>query len=271
MINNLPKTHKFKIIFTLVGIGVGVVLISWLLNILTGFIIDFIFRKVYIIENNEMIWSNVFLKIIYSFVKYIICIDITEELAKNLIKYFYVEDNLEYKYKFNTMYDYIIIFLIVSMTFSILEDFLYVFVWYKEDESTGILRLLTDPIGHIFWAIILGNYYYKLKVEDKAYSIKSKLTIFIKEFEKTNIFESDIELDVKGFIVAILLHGIYDFFTQFALIWIFLFVACYVLFIVCMIKLKNCELFNDGIDCIMRHQKIYTKDEFIQLYIEQRR
>ena len=198
------------------------------MNTITGSLIDLVFNNCYTIINDEIIWNNIFSKILYGFVRYIICVSITEELAKNLITYFYIEESLEYEFTLKTKYDYIIIFLIVSMTFSILENFLYIMTLYKEVNSTGIVRLLTEPIGHIFWAIIFGNYYYKYKIEGKAFNIKYILNKTNKEIEKISVFESNIDLHIKGFIITILLHGIYDFFTLFPLMMIVL-IALYFL------------------------------------------
>ena len=160
LMNSLSKKDRIKNLLILLGIGVGSLIISWLVNTITGSLIDLVFNNCYTIINGEIIWNNIFSKILYGFVRYIICVSITEELAKNLITHFYIEESLEYEFTLKTKYDYIIIFLIVSMTFSILENFLYIMTLYKEVNSTGIVRLLTEPIGHIFWAIIFGNYYF---------------------------------------------------------------------------------------------------------------
>ena len=107
----------------------------------------------------------------------------SEELCKFVMLRFYA-----YKQKeFNEPYDGIVYGVMVSLGFAALENVLYVF---EGGVSVAILRMFTAVPAHASFGIIMG-YYFGLAWQDKQNALQHK---------------------IRGLLVAVILHGIYDFF-----------------------------------------------------------
>lgn len=107
----------------------------------------------------------------------------SEELAKFLFLRFVM-----YKKKdFNEPYDGIIYSVMVGMGFATFENIMYVFQY---GAGTGFLRMFTEVPAHAVFGIAMGYY------------------IGLDKFAK----DAKHWLALRGLIVAIMLHGAYDFF-----------------------------------------------------------
>lgn len=107
----------------------------------------------------------------------------SEELCKFVMLKFYA-----FKQKdFNEPFDGIIYGVMVSLGFAALENVLYVF---EGGVSVAIMRMFTAVPAHASFGVVMG-YYFGLAWVDKENALQHK---------------------IRGLLVAIILHGVYDFF-----------------------------------------------------------
>lgn len=123
--------------------------------------------------------ENPFITAVYAFG----VVALSEELAKFLFLRFV----MYHKPDFNEPYDGIIYSVMVGMGFATFENIMYVFQY---GAGTGILRMFTAVPAHAVFGIAMGYYVGldKFSKDDKHW------------------------LALRGLLVAVILHGAYDFF-----------------------------------------------------------
>lgn len=146
---------------------------------------------------------------VYAFVNAFFCAGAIEELFKLTVLYVLT---IKYDKYFKALYDGIIYSICVALGYSILEDLLYIFIYYGGDLSTALLRAVTP--GHFCFSIFMGI----LFSEAKKYEKSNK-----KQFHKY------IGL---SFAVPMLIHGLYDYCIgmggSFLLVFVVLLIFLYV-------------------------------------------
>ena len=119
----------------------------------------------------------------------IIGIGLVEESCKFFLIY-----KITYHHKeFDHIYDVIVYCVFLSLGFALLENILYVLL-SESNISVGILRAICAIPGHACFAIIMGNYLGKAKIN----SINNN-----KRDEKKNL--------ILSIIIPSIIHGIYDY------------------------------------------------------------
>ena len=229
--------------------GVIALLLALIISSILESILSIIFANYYKIVDDELIWTNTIAKLIYYFINCFLNVALVEEVAKFLPLFFLIENNY---WERKTKYDCIIPFLVVAIIFSIIEDIVYIYS-YNPESSTGILRLLTELSGHIFWGLIIGIGYYKYTVKSNVESIKYGVKR-LKEANKQNynFINTGMFADTILIIhiaIAIVLHGIFDFlaFNNFAIIIVIFSIVCTIYFIQRIVKLKNSDILLESI------------------------
>ncbi|HPW53309.1 MAG TPA: PrsW family glutamic-type intramembrane protease [Erysipelotrichaceae bacterium] len=115
---------------------------------------------------------------------------------------------------FNCLYDGLIYSVFVSLGFAISENILYA---YSYGLNTAIVRAFTAVPAHVCFGVVMGAYYAKAKVvanQGKVVSAKAYRT--------------------TGLLLAVILHGFYDYFLfdvtkDYFYIWVGLVVAIYII------------------------------------------
>ncbi|MGV6844500.1 MAG: PrsW family intramembrane metalloprotease [Lutibacter sp.] len=116
------------------------------------------------------------------FIKALLMVGLVEETSKYVIIRYYAQP----KKAFNEPFDGIVYAVMVSMGFAFVENLFYVF---EGGFNTGILRAFTAIPAHATFAIIMGYFMGKAKFSNNK-----------------------IILNLTGLALAILFHGLYDFF-----------------------------------------------------------
>ncbi len=144
-----------------------------LLSIVPAFIIEFVFGAMGIDEN-----QNTLKTFLYAF----LVVGIAEEMSKFLFLRVYAY----HKPDFNEPFDGIVYTIMISMGFTTIENIMYAL---KGGTEVALLRMFTAVPLHAVCAIFMGYYVGKAKFA------KHKMTTML-----------------LGIILAILVHGLYDFF-----------------------------------------------------------
>ena len=108
-------------------------------------------------------------------------------LVEELSKYLFIRGVLFRSSHFNEPFDGIIYAVMVGMGFALTENLIYVF---KGGGGTAIVRMFTAVPAHALFAVIMGFFLGEAKLEHKHTLLYSVIAL----------------------IIAILLHGIYDYF-----------------------------------------------------------
>lgn len=108
-------------------------------------------------------------------------------LSEELAKFFFLRFVMYKKKDFNEPYDGIIYSVMVSMGFATFENIMYV---YQSGVGTGILRMFTAVPAHAVFGIAMGYF------------------VGLAKFSEHN----SNWLALRGLIIAVMLHGAYDFF-----------------------------------------------------------
>lgn len=158
-------------------------LISFILGVLTAFPVVFLGDYVeeytgFRLAQND--WTQILL---YAFV----VVALTEELMKYLVLRWYIYHHDE----FDEPFDGIMYGTAISLGFAAIENVLYVF---SSDDGigTGLLRMFTAVPAHAMFGVLMGYFVGKAKFT------VGRTASFIER--------------MKGLFVAVLFHGLYDFF-----------------------------------------------------------
>lgn len=251
------KRYLICILFGVIAFVLSLI-IEWVFE----FILSLVFSNYYKIVDDKLVWTSLVAQLIYYFIDCFLIIAIVEELAKFLPLFLVIENNY---WERKTKFDCILPFLIVTITFSIIEDIIYIYIYYPES-STGILRLLTEFSGHILWGLISGIGYYKYTVKTKVESIKYGIKKLKGgdnpnyKFINTGMF-SDTILIIHILIVTVL-HGIFDFLVvnNFVVILIIFSVICIIYCIQRIVKLKNSDILLESIIQYKRYDLDVTEE-----------
>lgn len=251
------KRYLICILFGVIAFVLSLI-IEWVFQ----FILSLVFSNYYKIVDDKLVWTSLVAQLIYYFIDCFLIIAIVEELAKFLPLFLVIENNY---WERKTKFDCILPFLIVTITCSIIEDIIYIYV-YDLSSSTGILRLLTEFSGHTLWGLISGIGYYKYTVKTKAESIKYGIKKLKGEdnpnynFINTGMF-SDTTLIIH-IVIATILHGLFDFLVvnNFVVILIIFSVICTIYCIQRIVKLKNSDILLESIIQYKRYDLDVTEE-----------
>lgn len=158
-------------------------IISFLLGIVVAVPVILLGEQLTVLTgtSTESNWINL---LVYAFV----VVALTEEGFKYLAVRLYM-----YRHKeFDEPYDGIMYAVAVSLGFAAIENVLYVFMSGDEAIQTGVLRMFTAIPAHAVFGVVMGYFMGHAKFqEDKNKAILDHL---------------------KGLGLAVLLHGLYDYF-----------------------------------------------------------
>lgn len=264
--SSVLNRHTILRFLIFVVFGIGATVVSLLFENFFTTLVSMCFAGSVSYVDGVLVWYNKFLEISYYFVMCFFVIGILEELAKILPTYFYSEHFL-FGNTYLKKFDFLIPFLVVGLTFSLIENGLY----FKNSTSNLIyLRMLTQFSGHILFALLTGEAYYKYSVKSYcnriSYTLRNKNVPNIKSISGmryNRIFK-------VGCIIVMLLHGVYDF-----LLYVFpnigyIFIAVSsIYFIVYMIKLKNSKFKEDTVNRFLKDNSHLTLDEVYLLLEEE--
>jgi len=256
--SSIFNRHTILRFLLLILFGGIACVISLIIEYFSTFLLISFFSDGYSIVNNKVYWDNSFNEILYNFIFCFIIVGIIEELTKILPVFFYNKRCLFYHNDLKK-FDFIIPFLIVGMTFSIIEDVEYIM---NGDEWTGFARLITEFCGHTLYALLIGVGYYKSSVKAKATSLSFSLRMkkvpdikFISGMKSKNIF-------AVSCIIIIFIHGLYDFLVYTFIDLAFIFIALSLIyFIVFLIMFRNTNFKDDYIKRFLKDNKHLTKEE----------
>ncbi len=256
----LKKPLRFTVFSCMTG---GVILITIGLSYFAQTIVLGMFAGQYTITINGVVWNNPGTGLLYNFISYFLIVGVIEELLKIipvfvLNKEFYSEDMTK-------KYDCIIAFLIVGMVFSIVEDFLYIFIYYEGAVNVGIQRLLTEFSTHTLWALLIGIGYYKYFVKKKAERIAFNLKTRQVEGISYNLGMSSKKIFTLSCLIVVLMHGMYDFLlVTFPILGIVFAAFSFVFFVVNLAFLRNTNLNEDSINIFLRYHKNINRQDLKQ-------
>lgn len=249
----------------LVVLGIGAFLVSQFIIEYFGGPLPVFFAGTYSYVNGEVIWNNLFFEILYKFIWFFCIVSIVEELIIILPVYFYSENFMFGKTNLKK-FDFLIPFLIVSLTFSIIENGIY---FYRTTNYWIYLRILTQFAGRILGAVLIGEGYYRYSVKANAnrisYNLRNKNVPNIKSISgiKYN------KIFMLSCIIVIVLHGLCNFLlSTFIILGVAVEVACLIYFIVYMIKLKNTNFKEDSINRFLKYNKHLTFEE-VKILLEE--
>ena len=192
---------------------IGLLIVSFIFGLITFilayFLSDFLYHY-YPFDKNSLVGELVNAFIIVAFVE-------------EFFKFFFVRFILYNNKNFNEPFDGIVYTVMVAMGFATIENIIFVMNGYV---TVGIVRMFSAVPAHATFAIIMGYYLGKAKFNEKKVAV---------DIDGDGI--SDINLNPKvmstlyslgGFLLAIIIHGFYDYFlfTSFMPgIWIMAFVS----------------------------------------------
>jgi len=160
-----------------------------MLSIIPAAIIELIFSAVGINEN-----QGFFITLIYAF--------LIVAVAEESCKFFILKRYVYKKTDFNEPFDGIVYAVMISMGFATLENILYV---VQSGIGTAVLRMFTAVPLHAVCAIFMGYFVGRAKFS---------------EHKARNLF--------LGLLIAVIIHGLYDFFLfqkDIPALWIFSFLT----------------------------------------------
>ena len=125
---------------------------------------------------------------VYNFLSSFVTYGFIEEILKFLVL-FYLTD--KYNQYYRTVYDGIIYSVCVALGFAVLEDILYIFIYYGGDLTVALLRAVTP--GHFCFSIFMG--------------------MFLSEAKKYENFDEykHNKYRILSVLVPVLIHGMYDY------------------------------------------------------------
>lgn len=161
---------------------------------------------------------------LYLFTSNFIGVALIEEFFKLLVLYEITNRNDKY---FKTIYDGIIYSVSVASGFAIVEDLLYVFIYYGGSFETAMLRAVTP--GHFCFSIFMGLLFSEAKKYENYNRKKYGRNIMLSLFVPT------------------IIHGLYDYCltnenTLFTLIFVVLLICLYI-FTYKIVKKKSKEIY----------------------------
>lgn len=133
-------------------------------------------------------------------------------LIEELTKFIFARGFIFYHKDFDEPIDGIIYTVMIGMGFATVENILYIF-YAEGGGTTGIIRMFTAIPAHAFFAILMGYFIGLAKYAPMGYS---------------RLFS------LLALIVAVLFHGLYDYFLFISFIpkvWIWSFVSLFVAFL----------------------------------------
>ncbi|MDP5172576.1 MAG: PrsW family glutamic-type intramembrane protease [Bacteroidia bacterium] len=158
-------------------------LITFFLGVLSAIPVIFLGNYVESYTGIGLVEDNWVQTLLYAFV----VVAFTEELIKYLVLRWYIYPHKE----FDEPYDGIMYGAAVSLGFAAIENVIYVLT-SEDGIGTGLLRMFTAVPAHAMFGVLMGYFVGKAKFANKG-----SLAIFER---------------LKGLLVAILFHGLYDFF-----------------------------------------------------------
>ena len=125
---------------------------------------------------------------IYNFLSSFVTCGFIEEILKFLVLYYLTD---KYNQYYRTVYDGIIYSVCVALGFAVLEDILYIFIYYGGDLAVALLRAVTP--GHFCFSIFMG--------------------MFLSEAKKYENFDEykHHKYMVLSILIPALIHGLYDY------------------------------------------------------------
>lgn len=176
----------------------------------------------------------------YQFLHYFLVVAVVEEGLKWLVLFLVIRKNKN----FNSLFDGIIYAVFVSLGFALLENILYVFEYGM---GNALLRAVTAVPGHAFFGVFMGWFI-------SLYKISS-----MKSFYESRWGKAEKSLITKGkakhylllsFLIPVLLHGLYNFSTEFSITsFVFLGVLGF-LYIVSFRKIRSISNADESIEHI---------------------
>lgn len=158
-------------------------IITFVLGIATAAPVLFVGEQLRIFTNTSTESSTILELMIYAF----FVVATTEEGMKYLVLRFY---NYPHK-EFDEPYDGIMYGVAVSLGFAAIENVMYVFMSDGAGLQTGLLRMFTAVPAHAVFGVMMGYFVGRAKFLAKGNPVIERL---------------------KGLLIAILFHGMYDFF-----------------------------------------------------------
>lgn len=170
--NREPSLLLFKFFL----LGIASVLISFFITSTLSSVIPLITKTTGSMNNREL------------FIYVFLFVALIEEGSKFLMTYILGYNNKE----FDEVYDMIVYASFVSLGFAFYENLIYIFL--NKEIMIGLYRGLLAIPGHVSFAVFMGYFLGLAKHYEK-----------IKNYKKSRLYKS------LGLIVAVLIHGVYDF------------------------------------------------------------
>lgn len=251
------------------GVVAVILFVAYGVENFLNIVVSGMFQGLYKVVNGMVIWNKPIIGLLYNFVVYFLITGVTEELLKTLPVF--ALNREFFKEHLTTKYDCIIPFLIVGMGFSIVEDILYIYVYYDGATGVDIVRLLTEFSGHTLWALLIGMGYYKYIVKYRAERLAFNLRTRKLNYINTNLGMSSKSIFALSCAIVIYMHGLFDFLlATFPILGLFFIAGSFVYFIVFLILLRNSSLKIDSFKTFMKHQED-IEPEFIKEFIEDKK
>ena len=127
---------------------------------------------------------------------------IVEEGCKFFVLYKFTKKSKE----FDSMFDGIIYAVFVSLGFAALENIFYVI---ENGITVGILRAVLSVPGHMFFAVMMGYFYSRCHIKDKAKMLENSLIKRGIIYNNKPLFNSKKE-SMLSLIIPIALHSTYN-------------------------------------------------------------
>lgn len=251
--------NKKRFLISLVYLVVSLLASFFLVSLLEIFLLAVLSSK-YSYTETGIVWDNMFFEVLYNFIYYFLAVALVEELGKILPTYHFLEgDTSEIKTKFDCM----IPFLLVSMGFSIVEDILYIYKYYPDEEFVGFMRLIVELPGHVLWGLLIGEAYYRYTVKCNVELLRYRLKQDDERFKYVNTGMYSQKIFKVATLLIIILHGLFDFLlvTNSTIGYIYIFIS-FVYFSFYLLKLKNVDLKEATKIEFMNYQNVCSEEEF---------
>ncbi len=178
--------------------------------------------------------------------------------AEELLKYLFLKQTIWGHPKFTTVADGIKFGVVVALGFAAFENFLYFVEIIREGEvtrlaSTFLIRLFLSTLAHTVYTGIVGYYIAKARF----YVGNTKFTIF------------------KGLLIAIIIHGLFNFFlfSNLGIYALLIIVVTLVSLILAANDIKNRSSIAQNIDTVgdTKQAKLVTSNQNIEELLESQR
>ncbi len=140
---------------------------------------------------------------VYEIINNFICIALVEEFFKWLFCFLLTRRNKH----FNSLFDGVVYTVFVSLGFAAAENILYVF---EGGISTALLRMVTAVPGHCFFGVIMGYFYSRWALENRASKLETHLRAMGVIPAGQPAFNPG-KLLALSILMPTLAHGFYDF------------------------------------------------------------